>query len=537
MTQQILLASLFILFLLRWFIQNTLIYNQYDQVKDILRQMNQLATTNFYNNRKYFSNTRRFRFDLSKSEIDLNESYCNQSDVLKFYHPDIVLKDIYTTRETNDLTQEIVQTISFITIPDVSQENKKNKTILPETLTIPFNYYDSYLTRSNTGLSAMCLFQKHNHMRGRQQLAYKNELLNNYYLYVDKLKTMPPVCSQNVTYIPKSYRLWLKDECQSFFQLINTTEYQQKYKKFGPQFISKLGLEVHRGAGITMLFEKETKQLIKDYQNGQNCGEISKYTIAQKYINNPYLFNGHKIEFRIYFIIASTYPLIVYAYDSSLIRRCAMPFNKFSLEKSSHVCNTAIVKKKIGAEDLQVDEQFFINWKLDYLQELLLQQKKIKNKNWLNNYLYPKIHNTIQHLIMSTQQFYDKDSKLSEFFGVDFMLTDDLQIYVLEVNSNPQLLKTTPDRIKQNTKLVNDIIEIQIAYLRSKYVRLRSLIKKILSSNSTIEKFEKEFKEAYKDKLEPEFPISPQNLFRKIIDKNLKDSKAYNDLIQTNCIL
>ncbi|CAD8096417.1 unnamed protein product [Paramecium primaurelia] len=537
MTQQILLASLFILFLQKWLIENTLVYKQYDQVKDILKQMNNLTTSNFYNNRKYFSNKRSFRFDLSKSQIQLNETYCNQSDTFKFYHPDIVLKDIYTTRETDDLTQEIVKSISFIKIPNQTKDKQQNKTALPEALTIPFNYYDSYLTRSNTGLSAMCLFQKHNHMRGRQQLAYKNELLNNYYQYVDKLKTMPEICSQNVTYIPKSYRLWLKDECIAFFELINTPEYQQKFQKHGPQFISKLGLEVHRGAGITMLFEKETKQLIKEYQNGQKCGQISKYVIAQKYINNPFLFKGHKIEFRIYFIIASTYPLIVYAYDSSLIRRCAMPFDKFSLEKSSHVCNTAIVKQKLEGQDLQEDQAFFIEWKLDYLQELLLQKKAIKNKKWLNDYLYPKIHNTIQHLIMSTQHYFDNDSKLSEFFGVDFMITDDLQIYVLEVNSNPQLLKTTPGRILQNTQLVNDIIEIQVAYLRSKYVRLRSLIKRILSSKSTLQKFDKEFKEAYKDKLEPEFPISPNNLFRKIIDKNLKDSKAYNDMIQTKCIL
>ena len=33
-----------------------------------------------------------------------------------------------------------------------------------------------------------------------------------------------------------------------------------------------------------------------------------------------------------------------------------MPFNKFSLEKSSHVCNTAIVKKTIGNDDLLEDE-------------------------------------------------------------------------------------------------------------------------------------------------------------------------------------
>lgn len=63
----------------------------------------------------------------------------------------------------------------------------------------------------------MCLFQKNNHMTGRKSLAYKNELLNNYYNYVQKLKRNSSECLKNVTYIPKSYRLYLKDECLDFF--------------------------------------------------------------------------------------------------------------------------------------------------------------------------------------------------------------------------------------------------------------------------------------------------------------------------------
>ena len=38
----------------------------------------------------------------------------------------------------------------------------------------------------------------------------------------------------------------------------------------------------------------------------------------QKYITNPYLLEGHKFDFRIYMLIASTNPLIVYYHDGFL---------------------------------------------------------------------------------------------------------------------------------------------------------------------------------------------------------------------------
>lgn len=45
--------------------------------------------------------------------------------------------------------------------------------------------------------------------------------------------------------------------------------------------------------------------------------------------------------------MASTNPVIAYAYERTLIRRCIYPFDKFSLEKEVHVCNTAIVKNTL----------------------------------------------------------------------------------------------------------------------------------------------------------------------------------------------
>ena len=69
------------------------------------------------------------------------------------------------------------------------------------------------------------------------------------------------------------------------------------------------------------------------------------------------MYKNHKLEFRIYFTISSTDPLIVHAYKKALIKRCAKPFDAFSTEKAAHVCNTAIVKS-VKEKEMDEDDEY-----------------------------------------------------------------------------------------------------------------------------------------------------------------------------------
>ena len=80
-------------------------------------------------------------------------------------------------------------------------------------------------------------------------------------------------------------------------------------------------------------------------------------------------------------------------HSRALIKRCALPFSVNSTEKAAHVCNTAIVRKTSGLKDDHSknakqddveEEEFFIDWNLEGLQELLLKEGRIKNNKWLD---------------------------------------------------------------------------------------------------------------------------------------------------------
>ncbi|CAD8189187.1 unnamed protein product [Paramecium octaurelia] len=558
-------------------------YKQEKDVEIFIGFLNKFIGQNYYNSHSF---DRQFNSLLVQPQHD----YCIQSDLYKYYHPDVIMNDVYTFREYSGLVKQALQQHYFDVLPNVTL-HKRNKEIpckykLPLQLTLPFTYYDQLALSFKVGQSSLCLFQNYNHLPQRSSLSHKNQLMTNQLKYLNDIKNkgLDQDCLTNATFLPKTYRLFDESECKQFFSYLNSTEYQDKVKLEGPQFIVKMGLEVHRGRGITMMFPQETEELKDKFQNGYVCGQIKTYRVAQQYIGNPVLFKGHKIEFRVYWIIASTNPLIAYAYDKTLIRRCIHPYDKFSTIKGVHVCNTAIVKKTLQSmlnetqeqgqdedddddnneltnmnnkkteninanstvnKSISDQEDLYIDWKLDYLQELLLNQSKIKNKRWLKQELLPQIDRMIIHAIRSTQQTFAKDSKLGEFFAADFIMTDDLKLYIMEINYNPQTLKTTEARLKQHTKMVQDMVEISNAYLRSRYIRFRKIIdrvvEKLSKGKSRLQdlvnpKMGQEIHQAYYSRLEPNIKISSTNLFRLIMDDGLQGTSKYKDLIQEKCL-
>jgi hypothetical protein len=75
------------------------------------------------------------------------------------------------------------------------------------------------------------------------------------------------------------------------------------------------------------------------------------------------LYQGYKMEFRVYFLVASTSPAILYVYNRTLMKHCALKFNLSDPQKERHVCNTAIVKDNINEDEIEP----YIDWNLEEL--------------------------------------------------------------------------------------------------------------------------------------------------------------------------
>ena len=140
---------------------------------------------------------------------------------------------------------------------------------------------------------------------------------------------------------------------------------------------------------------------------------------------------------------------------------------------------------------------------------------------------------------MSEHAFW-KGSNVFEMFGLDFMLDDNMNLWFIECNSSPQLIGTSELKTKFLVKMLNDLFEIQYSYYRSRMKRVFNVIKRMYNEVGTTKsidygKWKKEYAAAAKNRLEAEYPISKDNGFVKIMDKNLKGKEAYMGFLDEEC--
>ena len=84
--------------------------------------------------------------------------------------------------------------------------------------------------------------------------------------------------------------------------------------------------------GVFLFDNKYERKLRVDYEDGAKCGERDQSLVAQKYIGNPLLLDKqNKFDFRIYMLVASVDPLIIYYHDGFL-RVSLSKYDKHSKE-------------------------------------------------------------------------------------------------------------------------------------------------------------------------------------------------------------
>jgi len=124
----------------------------------------------------------------------------------------------------------------------------------------------------------------------------------------------------------------VEKECKQFFEEINSAEFQKKKQDEPIQYLIKVGVGAHRAAGLALLDTEKEDELKEKYENGAQCGSVKNSLVAQKYISNPQtLDKGNKFDFRIYMLVASVKPLIVYYHDGFL-RVSLSKYDKHSKE-------------------------------------------------------------------------------------------------------------------------------------------------------------------------------------------------------------
>ncbi|VDK73024.1 unnamed protein product [Onchocerca ochengi] len=169
--------------------------------------------------------------------------------------------------------------------------------------------------------------------------------------------------------------------------------------------------------------------------------------LVSRYIENPYLLNGHKFDLRLYVLVTSFYPLIAYIYSEGLARN-----ESADTEDSGH------------------------KWTLGAL------LRKLQSSGIDTNLLMVRVEDVVLKALFSVQGQIAAASKnivahskcCFELFGFDILIDTGLKPWLLEVNLSPSLSCDTPLDLQLKSSLVCNVLTLAaVPLVPQKYIEGR----------------------------------------------------------------
>jgi len=167
-------------------------------------------------------------------------------------------------------------------------------------------------------------------------------------------------------------------------------------------------------------------------------------------------------------MIASVNPLIVYYFDGFL-RVSMSRYDKDSTDREVHLTNTELYKEKIkeSCKDPNNPEPVFMGMTCEQLRNFqmrtleafhqeMMETGKVTDPDWLDNYLRPQFQRAFIHAAKMVHPHLYKSSNLYEMFGVDFVIDEDFNLFVIEVNASPMIIGTSREKTKLMKKMFKD---------------------------------------------------------------------------------
>ncbi|ESP02910.1 hypothetical protein LOTGIDRAFT_110692, partial [Lottia gigantea] len=240
------------------------------------------------------------------------------------------------------------------------------------------------------------------------------------------------LASTNMPFIPKAFKM--PEEKKKFLEYVNNHQDTMWVKKGNH----------HRGIEIKSVQELDLTQ---------------KGTFIQEYVAKPYLIDGKKFDIGIYTILTSINPLRLYIVNGEvLVRFCAKKYHPFDPKTK---------------EQYVVGDNYTPMWQVPSLKEIFTEMEfsfkntlhyQISNKTSENR--ANQMWSDIEEAILTVYK--DKESKLIEsaakykttrnFFEMvrfDFVLDEDLNVYLMEANMSPNL---SSNHFKENKRLYEHVI-------------------------------------------------------------------------------
>jgi len=161
--------------------------------------------------------------------------------------------------------------------------------------------------------------------------------------------------------------------------------------------------------------------------------------IIQKYIEKPLLYKGRKCDIRIWVLL--TQSMEVYVFKEGHLKTCSVEFDINSKDAFTHITNYSFQKYNNNFQKYEKGNE------VPFFEFQKFIDEKYPNKNYkLNKDLMNDIKEIISISMKSVKKKINKNKRNFQFeiFGYDFMLDENFNIFLIEINTNPGFEESSP---------------------------------------------------------------------------------------------
>lgn len=320
---------------------------------------------------------------------------------------------------------------------------------------------------------AQCKFKAvHTQLNTEKQLVYqipnnsiltnKIGLLSSLRSYAKYLETQPATTSWHLNYhlfFPQTYRMDLRDEREEFLN---------SYVD-GEVWISK-PTACNRGIGIYLLHNREQveamKQRLEDREKKRGGINRPAGRIVSRYILYPLLLNRRKFDVRSYVLVQSTPHGHICFFRPGY---CRLSINEYAVSEtdlSTHLTNQALQVKNPNYEEVKEETVWSMEKFNDYINDNC-QNSNIQT-DWVHTSFDTKCKQIASHCLAATNRRLDRRVGFFDLIGIDYIIDESFQVYLLEMNTNPALLtncsvleQVVPETVKE---MMDMTLEVQEHY-------------------------------------------------------------------------
>lgn len=218
------------------------------------------------------------------------------------------------------------------------------------------------------------------------------------------------------------------------------------------------GLNCGRGIYLVADTDKFRESLEKEDLEARRRGKRSQQKMIQRYVKQPLLVRGRKFDLRAYMLIASTAPDVVLAREG-YARLSIEPYSLDNLDnKFAHLTNQAIQKKHADYEGTKDDTVWSMSALNDYVNSFA--EEKGVSQDWVLTTLTKRMHSIMLWCYLAARPKLDRRPGFFDLLGFDFLVDDDMNCWLIEINDNPSLSTSTEHLADDMPCIVNEALGI-----------------------------------------------------------------------------